>query len=73
MQVESLQASEKRYSLPASNFTSCAFGGENLDELYITTARAGLEDNTLRKEPLAGGIFGVKLRVKGTPAYAFAG
>ena len=62
-----------RISLPVTNVTSCAFGGSNLDELYITTARAGVDEDTLRKEPLSGGIFGVRLRVQGTPAYAFAG
>lgn len=51
--------------LPASNVTSCTFGGTELDELYITTAREGLSDAQLNQEPFAGGIFKVKTAVKG--------
>jgi sugar lactone lactonase YvrE len=53
--------------LPVSNVTSCAFGGENLDELYITTARIGNDELQLSKQPLAGALFRVKLDVKGLP------
>jgi sugar lactone lactonase YvrE len=43
--------------LPCINVTSCCLGGENLEYLYITTAK-----NTERFEPMAGGLFRVKLR-----------
>lgn len=53
-------------SLPVNCVTSCAFGGEHLDELYITTAQDDSED-----QPLAGGLFMVKPGVKGMPTIAF--
>ncbi|MBP1173346.1 sugar lactone lactonase YvrE [Paenibacillus sp. PvR133] len=49
-------------SLPVNCVTSCAFGGEHLDELYITTA----QDNDSADQPLAGGLFMVKTGVRGT-------
>ncbi len=54
--------------LPAHNITSCAFGNENLDVLYITTARKGLTDAQKEKYPLSGGLFAVNPGVKGVPA-----
>lgn len=59
--------------VPASQVTSCTFGGEQLDELYITTARVGLSDEELEKQPHAGGLFRVKLDIKGAPSYQFKG
>ncbi|MCK9860877.1 SMP-30/gluconolactonase/LRE family protein [Paenibacillus sp. ATY16] len=53
--------------IPVRNVTSCAFGGENLDELYITTARIGNDKEQLEEQPLAGAVFRVKLDVKGLP------
>jgi sugar lactone lactonase YvrE len=59
--------------LPASNVTSCAFGGGKLDQLYITTARSGLGTEQLESEPLAGGLFRADMGVSGVPAFEFAG
>lgn len=59
--------------VPAKNVTSCTFGGESLDELYITTARSGLSDEELQRWPQAGGLFKVKAGVQGLPANIFAG
>ncbi|AGA59605.1 gluconolactonase [Thermobacillus composti KWC4] len=52
--------------IPVENVTSCAFGGEHFDELYITTAGGGSGQNT-GKQPLAGGLFRVKVDVPGLP------
>ncbi len=60
-------------SLPASNPTACAFGGENLDELYITTARESVSEEQLTREPHAGGLFHVKTGVTGTVTHRFKG
>ena len=46
--------------LPVKNPTTCAFGGRELDTLYITSARSG--------ERLAGSVFAVKPGPKGIPA-----
>jgi sugar lactone lactonase YvrE len=43
--------------LPVARVTSCAFGGADLSELYITSARNGLTSKQLARQPLAGAIF----------------
>jgi sugar lactone lactonase YvrE len=43
--------------LPCPNVTSCCFGGESLDQLWITTARIGMDDEALATHPHAGGLF----------------
>ncbi|SMG22285.1 SMP-30/gluconolactonase/LRE family protein [Paenibacillus aquistagni] len=59
-------------TVPASQVASCTFGGENLDELYITTAAAFLSKERLASEPLAGSLFRVKTGVRGVEAHSFA-
>jgi sugar lactone lactonase YvrE len=59
--------------LPVTQPTMVAFGGDDLDVLYITSARIGLSEEQLAKEPLAGGIFSVKVDVKGLPEPKFKG
>lgn len=49
----------------APHVTSCAFGGPDLDDLYITTARSGLNAKQIRQHPESGGIFLAKPGVKG--------
>lgn len=48
-----------RVQLPASQITNVAFGGAQLDRLFVTTARVGLSDAQLALEPHAGGLFEV--------------
>lgn len=48
------------YALPAARITSCTFGGENLQDLYITSARVGLSTTELQEQPLAGSLFVIK-------------
>jgi sugar lactone lactonase YvrE len=59
--------------LPVSRVTSCSFGGEHLDELYITTARIGLDAEALSRQPLAGSLFKSRPGVCGSPVHGFAG
>ncbi len=59
--------------VPTPLVTSCAFGGSNLDELYITTARIGLDETALREQPHAGGLFRAYPGVRGVEAVEFAG
>jgi len=59
--------------VPAKMVSSCVFGGTNLDELYITTARRGLNEKELRNQPNAGGIFKIKVGIKGMITYKYAG
>jgi sugar lactone lactonase YvrE len=57
--------------LPVSNVTSCAFGGPNLDRLYITTARWTLDDDAIAAEPLAGGLFMAEVDCRGAASPVF--
>lgn len=59
--------------VPVERTSSCTFGGENLDELYITTASVEMSDEDWEKQPHAGGLFRVKLNVKGTQANFYGG
>ena len=59
--------------VPVPRPCGCAFGGENYDRLYITTARETLDDETLRDVPLCGSIFVVEPTVKGLPEPLFKG
>jgi sugar lactone lactonase YvrE len=65
---------EKLLSIPfpAARITSCAFGGDDLGDLYITSASRGLKDDELAKQPLAGSLFVIKnIGYKGLPAFEF--
>jgi sugar lactone lactonase YvrE len=64
---------ESTVALPVSRVTSCAFGGSDLTDLYVTTARNGLSAAALRDEPLAGGLFRLRPGVRGLPQEPFAG
>jgi sugar lactone lactonase YvrE len=59
--------------LPVSQVTCCAFGGAELDELYITSARDDLSPEQLREEPLAGGLFRVRPGVRGRQPNSYGG
>ncbi len=59
------------YPIPANNVTSCAFGGEAFDELYVTTARIQMTDEEFNRYPQAGGVFRLKPGVSGLPCYEF--
>jgi sugar lactone lactonase YvrE len=60
------------YALPATQVTSCAFGGRDLSELYVTTARSGLDEGELDAQPLAGDLFRIRPGVRGQRVHAFA-
>ena len=57
--------------MPVPQVTSCAFGGEDLDELFITTARTGMPAEDLAKYPESGHLFKVKTTTKGIETYKF--
>lgn len=59
--------------LPAKQITACAFGDENFETLYITSAANGLDDAALALQPHAGALFSVKPGVRGVPTFKFAG
>jgi sugar lactone lactonase YvrE len=59
--------------IPVSRPSSVAFGGQHLDELYITSIAEGLTKEEKEKQPMAGDLFMVKPGVRGLPEPAFLG
>jgi sugar lactone lactonase YvrE len=59
--------------LPVPRPTCVTFGGADYDTLYITTARAWLDEEQLAKAPLSGGLFALRPGVKGVADSPFAG
>ncbi len=59
--------------LPVSQPTSCAFGGADLDELYITSAWEGLSSSARKAQPLAGALLRVRPGVRGVSPSVFVG
>lgn len=59
--------------LPVEQPSSCAFGGPDLDRLFVTSAREDLNEGALSKQPSAGGLFMLDVGVKGIPEIPFAG
>jgi len=57
--------------LPVSNCTKVAFGGDDLRTMYITTAWVGLTEQQRKEQPLAGGLFKVRVEVSGLPQNKF--
>ncbi len=63
-----------RIRVPASQTTACAFGGPDMDRLYITSARTGLKEEQLKgQEPHAGGLFCADPGVHGQAFPPYAG
>ncbi|MBK5222248.1 MAG: SMP-30/gluconolactonase/LRE family protein [Acidimicrobiia bacterium] len=56
--------------VPVRKVTACTFGGERLDELFITTSREDLEPED---EPAAGSLFRAMVGVAGQPVREYAG
>lgn len=64
----------QKFDFPAARITSCTFGGENLNDLYVTSAFARLENAERANQPLAGSLFVMKnLPVKGYKTDRFKG
>ena len=59
--------------LPVARPTSCAFGGRDLDRLYITSASIGLDQAALAAQRHAGGLFVAAPGVRGVAEIPFAG
>ncbi len=60
-----------KIEVPAHNVTACAFGGENLETLYITTARVDMTQKELKEKPLSGSLFKIIPGVKGVKSSFF--
>ena len=54
-----------KIALPVPKPTSCTFGGKDLKQLYVTSARSELSREIINKYPTSGGIFVIETKVKG--------
>jgi sugar lactone lactonase YvrE len=59
--------------VPVARPTACAFGGPDLRDLYITTARTDLSPADLADQPLAGALLVIPDAGTGLPSPAFDG
>jgi sugar lactone lactonase YvrE len=59
--------------LPVTHPTSCAFGGGDLGDLYITTATVALTSDERKAQPFAGRLFRCRPGPRGRAAHRFAG
>jgi sugar lactone lactonase YvrE len=64
---------ERQIRFPVQNVISFAFGGKDLDVLYVTTASWGFSDADRQQQPWAGDLFQVDTGVRGLVEPAFAG
>ena len=55
----------QKVEVPALHTTSCCFGGDELDTLYITSAKTRLSQTELLQYPLSGSVFALRVGVKG--------
>jgi len=59
---------DRSIELPASQITSCAFAGEDLDRMFVTSAADGAQD-----EKDAGALFEVEPEARGLAPHRFGG
>jgi len=53
--------------LPTPRVSSCAFGGDDLKTLFITTAQEGMTPAEVAADPLAGALFALETDTAGLP------
>jgi len=64
---------ERQIRFPVQHVISFAFGGKDLDVLYVTTASWGFEEEQRKQQPWAGDLFSIHTGVKGLVEPAFSG
>ena len=63
-----------RIRMPVPRPTSCCFGGNSLDTLYVTSASVRLNEAALLAAPQSGSLFAIRIPgVRGLPETTFAG
>ncbi len=66
-------AVDRIIQLPVSQPTSCCFAGPDLSTLFVTSARHGIDEAALAKNPAEGAVLAIETGVRGTPSIRFAG
>jgi sugar lactone lactonase YvrE len=64
---------DRSIPLPCSNPTAPCFGGPDLRTIFVTSLRHDLRPEVLAAKPLSGGIFAVRVDVRGVPISRFRG
>ena len=59
--------------LPVPKPTSCAFGGEDMRTLFVTSARTGLSNSALEQAPLSGSAFSIATSTRGLSVGSYGG
>lgn len=60
-----------RLAMPVPRPTSCCFGGDDFDTLFITTARFAMTPSELDDYPDAGDLYAIRPEVAGIPRHLF--
>lgn len=61
----------EQIALPALNTSSCVFGGPDMNQLFVTSARKGMSDAELAKFPQTGSVFRLETKFTGMPTFEF--
>jgi len=64
---------ERQIHFPTQHVISFAFGGPDLDKLFVTTAWWGFDEKERQRQPMAGDLFQVETGIKGLLEPSFAG
>jgi L-arabinonolactonase len=64
---------DRTVELPVKKVTCCAFGGNDLSTLFITTSRYAESEHDLAARPTAGGLYAVRPGIAGILDAPFAG
>ena len=60
-----------KVNLPAKNITNCTFGGNNINEIFVTSALKGMKKNEFKKYNFSGSLFNIKTNIKGVISKPF--
>lgn len=60
-----------QFALPAPQPTCLAFGGPNMNLIFVTSAREGLDQKALGSYPNSGSLFVLRTNVRGLPEYRY--
>jgi sugar lactone lactonase YvrE len=71
LRYDSVGRLSSRIDLPVPRPTSCCFGGEGLETLYITTARFAMTAAELANYPDAGDLYAISPEISGIPRHLF--
>ena len=64
---------ERQIEFPVAHVISFAFGGEDLDVLYVTTSSWDFSEADFKKQPHAGDLFQIRAGIKGLVEPSFKG